>query len=200
LAVVQDPADAIAGGMPRAALETVHVDYVLPVREIPAVLTALTMKGGERERIWAMHDADEEKDKSRELPQRDLREQALGQRPNATSVYTCPECGGTLWEVDENGLTQFACHVGHRYGAEILLGQMSEELEAALWRCVRMFTEKATLTRQLAHRTRTSGDAEAAQRIEEQAALDDRHEAILRALVQEGTLRQLAQVLAAEEG
>jgi hypothetical protein len=64
-------------------------------------------------------------------------------------------------------LIQFACHVGHRYGAEVLLGQMSDELEAALWRCVRILTEKATLTRQLAQRLRSSGDLAHAARVEE---------------------------------
>jgi hypothetical protein len=65
-----------------------------------------------------------------QLVRRDMTAQERNERSGETTVYTCPECGGTLWQVDHQGLVQFNCHVGHTYAPEALLGQMSEELEA----------------------------------------------------------------------
>ena len=117
------------------------------------------------------------------LVRRDITAQERNERSGATTVYTCPECGGTLWQVEQQGLLQFNCHVGHTYAPESLLGQMSEDLEAALWRCARMLTEKATLTRQLAGRLRAGGREAQAARVEEQAHLDDRHGQLIRTML-----------------
>ena len=121
------------------------------------------------------------------LVRRDITAQERDERSGETTVYTCPECGGTLWQVDRQGLVQFNCHVGHAYAPEALLGQMSEELEAALWRCVRMLTEKATLTRQLAGRLQAAGQKAQAARVAEQAHLDDRHGQLIRTMLLEAT-------------
>jgi two-component system chemotaxis response regulator CheB len=41
ITIVQDPKEALAPGMPRSAIASGSVDYVLPLRDIPARLTAL---------------------------------------------------------------------------------------------------------------------------------------------------------------
>jgi two-component system chemotaxis response regulator CheB len=122
-----------------------------------------------------------------QLVRRDMTAQERNERSGETTVYTCPECGGTLWQVDHQGLVQFNCHVGHTYAAEALLGQMSEELEAALWQCVRLLTEKATLARQLAGRLRAAGQEAQAARAAEQAHLNDRHGQLIRTMLLEAT-------------
>lgn len=134
-----------------------------------------------------------------DLVHRDLVAQERDERSGETTVYTCPECGGTLWQIDHNGLVQFNCHVGHAYAAEALLGQMSEELEAALWRSVRMLKEKATLTRQLTGRLRAAGQEAQAARVEEQANLDDRHGQLIRDMLLEATPAPGAQPLVVEQ-
>ena len=117
------------------------------------------------------------------LVHRDITAQERNERSGETTVYTCPDCGGTLWQVEHNGLAQFNCHVGHTFAPESLPGQMSEDLEAALWRCVRMLVEKATLTRQLAGRLRAVGQEAQAARVAEQAHLDDRHGQLIRTML-----------------
>ena len=84
-----------------------------------------------------------------------------------------------LWQDGAGVRLRFRCHVGHAYAPELLLNQKSEELEAALWSSLRLLKEKATLTRQLVTRTRAGGyggqPVPAAERIEEQAVLDERY-------------------------
>ncbi len=99
------------------------------------------------------------------------------------SIYTCPDCGGVMWQAAAPPI-RFRCHVGHAYAPEVLLGQQSEVLEGALWACVRMLREKATLTRQLATRSRVGGNGETAERIVEQAELDERHAQVIRDLLE----------------
>ena len=114
----------------------------------------------------------------------DFAAQAGNGRAEETSVYTCPDCGGVLWQDGVGPVLSFRCHVGHAYAPEVLLGQKSEEFEAALWSSLRLLREKATLTRQLADRTRLTGNRTAAERIAEQAALDERHAQAIRDLLE----------------
>jgi two-component system chemotaxis response regulator CheB len=195
--VVQDPKDALIEGMPRAALAQTRVDHVLPAAEIPALLGRLVREPlREGEVRDKMDDAEE---RSSRLADRDVAAQARGERANELTVYTCPECGGAMWQTDQNGLIQFNCHVGHAYGAEILLGEMSEELEAALWRCVRLLVEKATLTRQFSERLQAMGQEDRAERLGDQAELDDRHGQLIRDLLLQGTSNAISQAVAVEQ-
>ena len=68
----------------------------------------------------------------------------------------------------------------------MLVAQKSEELESALWACVRLLTEKATLSRQMVGRTRTAagGADDMTTRIEEGAQLDERHAQVIRDLLE----------------
>jgi two-component system chemotaxis response regulator CheB len=188
--VVQDPADALFAGMPEAALRAVPSDHTLPVAQIGPVLSALFRRvpgmGGEASMADdGTHDAGMGTP-GEDLVVRDLAAQAAGERPGQVTTYTCPECGGVLWQMGAGEGQQFRCHTGHVYSPLSLLAEQSEDLEAALWRCVRMLTEKATLTRQLAAQTRQRVGAAAADRIEQQAVLDDRHIRSLRDLLLTG--------------
>lgn len=114
----------------------------------------------------------------------DFEEQISNQRNDELTPLTCPDCGGTLWQTEDNPILTFQCHVGHRYVDDSLLNLKSDEVESALWAAMRLLKERATLTRQVAERLRTSGEANRASRIEEQATLDDGHVRALRELIE----------------
>jgi two-component system chemotaxis response regulator CheB len=105
----------------------------------------------------------------------DMAAQMRGERRGGVTVFTCPECGGSLWQSPEGGLLQFRCHVGHAYGGEGLLAEQAEALEAALWTAVRSFKEKAILARQLAVQERQGGRVDSATRFEDQADQAERY-------------------------
>jgi two-component system chemotaxis response regulator CheB len=63
-----------------------------------------------------------------EIVDLDMREQERNYRCGEVSIFTCPECGGALWQVNEVGLIRFRCHVGHGYNGEILLAEQTEAL------------------------------------------------------------------------
>jgi two-component system chemotaxis response regulator CheB len=182
MAIVQDPADAIVGGMPESALRSVAADHVLAARDIGAFLVTLTGAPGEAHEVDAMaHDPD---DDLSEIIQQDFAAQGRDRRLGQVTMYTCPDCGGTLWQAGSGPVLQFRCHVGHAWGPEVLLDLKSEELEAALWASVRLLEERATLSRQVAVRVREStADVSRAVRIGEQAMLDEQRADLIRELL-----------------
>ncbi|HEY7033302.1 MAG TPA: chemotaxis protein CheB [Thermomicrobiales bacterium] len=181
IAIVQDPSEAIVEGMPRSALRLVDVDCTLPAAKIAPALVHFANEPISARGDAAMSDPDEQ---AEETIRTDIAEQADDRRHNELTLFTCPDCGGSMWQVDEGPLLRFRCHVGHAFGPEALLNLKSDELEAALWTCVRLLTEKATLTRQLATRTTMSGNGRRAKRVEEQAELDEQHARVIRELLE----------------
>jgi two-component system chemotaxis response regulator CheB len=179
VAIVQDPDEAVVDSMPRSALKLVSADHVLPVSQIPGVLLSLVEKQDAGTGGDAVIDDEEQLERAVEV---DFLEQATNQRSLKTTVFTCPECGGVLWQTP-GPLLKFRCHVGHAYSGEVLLSEHSERLEAALWTSLRLLKERATLSRQMA--SRLQGDpGEAAERMDEQARRDEDYVESLRELLE----------------
>ncbi len=166
LAVVQDPKDALVASLPLSAAEIAGADYVVPAAGLAPLLKDLVQRPAPAKGDALMTDPIE---KLPEVQAQDAEAQQRGERRGALSVFTCPECGGSLWQADDQGVVRFRCHVGHAYYGEDLLAEQAEILEAALWTAVRTFKDRGVLSRQLAHQERTRGNPEAAARFDEQA-------------------------------
>src|SRR5205823_11051260 len=78
-------------------------------------------------------------------------------RPGQPSVFTCPECHGTLWEMQDSDLLRFRCRVGHAYSVETLASGQQDNLEVALWTALRVLEERLTLSQRLAGQARERG-------------------------------------------
>jgi two-component system chemotaxis response regulator CheB len=151
--IAQDPEEAFAPGMPRSAVATGFVDHVLPLRDIPLLLTALVEEEAPQHAgVGHAH--------LRQM-EPDLGTEPLavhnGDRPGRPSVFTCPECHGTLWETEEEGLYRFRCRVGHAYSPESMLAAQTDEVDRALWIALRTLEERAALAHRLAERGRERG-------------------------------------------
>jgi two-component system chemotaxis response regulator CheB len=168
LAIAQDPGDALIAAMPQNAADLAGVEHVVRIEELALLLITLVQ---EQEPVTSDQGAQpmDPMERMTEIVDHDMARQAINGRRGEVSVFTCPECGGALWQVDEIGIVRFRCHVGHAYRAEVLLSEQTEALEAALWTAVRTFKEKCVLATQLAHNEQAKGDAEAAARFREQA-------------------------------
>ncbi len=179
--VVQDPKEAPFSQMPEAAISHAPVDHILPVDDIA---TLLARTAGRSPIPVSQPTMSASTDNADDLVQRDLEAQAEDQRSGQTATYSCPECGGTLWQVDVGeDLGRFRCHVGHAYAPEALMRGISRALENALWSAVRGLVERATFARQTAARHRAAGRNAQAQAMLEQAAQDEAHMRLIRAQV-----------------
>jgi two-component system, chemotaxis family, protein-glutamate methylesterase/glutaminase len=187
MAIVQDPKEAIVDSMPRRAIERVAAEHILPVADIAAAITDLVRRPVTAQGGPSMVNTIDAEERLEAVIAEDFVEQAKDGRTEETTLFTCPDCGGVLWQGGEGPVLRFRCHVGHAFAPEVLLSQKSEELETALWSSLRLLKEKATLTLQLANRTRASGNGkagQAAERIAEQAELDQRHAQVIQELLE----------------
>jgi two-component system, chemotaxis family, protein-glutamate methylesterase/glutaminase len=175
LTVVQDPADAILAELPRSAIQVAGADHVAAAADLASLIIRLVPDAPVEG--TPMNDPME---RIAQKQEQDLANQSRDGHPGALTTYTCPECGGNLWQVDEQKVLRFRCHVGHSYAGEALLADASSVLEAALWTAVRMFREKAVLSRQLAEQASQAGDADRAERFGEAAAVADRQGEVIR--------------------
>ena len=150
-AIVQDPQEALAAGMPQAAIQHVDVDFILGVGAMPELLRRLvdeSLEGGP-----SVMDAPETRDIAEGGSDNIHHASSLG----PPSPFTCPDCGGTLWESRDGQLSQFQCHVGHRYSGNALATAQSEALDHALWAGLRALEESAELRRRMARHARDRG-------------------------------------------
>ena len=143
--VVQDPSDALFADIPRNIIEHVGADHVLPSAEIGGLVTRLSAEEVEDHMAF-----DEDEDPAVAEQGELLRKAQAGE----ITAFTCPECSGTLWEVDEDGILRYRCRVGHVYSIEALRAAQSEGVEAALWMAMRALEEQAGLIRRTAERSR----------------------------------------------
>ncbi len=160
VAVVQQPEDALVSSMPLSALAQTPVDYVLTAGEIGERLEALVANGHQAPRSRAPGPArtkpahrDSGRPDPAEAGSAGLRNEAVG----SPSALTCPDCGGALWELDQQGLLRYRCHVGHAYTAEVLETAQQGAVEGALWHALRALEESANLRHRLAERAARQG-------------------------------------------
>ena len=73
------------------------------------------------------------------------------------SGITCPECGGALWQVEEERVLRYQCHVGHQYAPDNLDAAQRDVIDGALWSAVRVLEEHAELKTRMARRAAEGG-------------------------------------------
>ena len=160
VAVVQDPAEAVFPSMPANAARFADPDHIVPLDKVAPLLAEIVdeWSQGRRARAQRSDEHDQPADAS-----------AAAQHGDP-SEFTCPECGGTLWEQQEGDLLRFRCRVGHAYSVESLLADQREALEAALWGAVVALEERADLATRLGQRMEERGRAHRAGRYGREAS------------------------------
>ena len=143
--IVQDPAEATNPSMPRSALAYVAVEHCLPLAGIADLLTKLI-------RSRAASTVPVAFDVPQDQPQED--EMAAEFTQNTPVAVTCPDCGGALRRRELGSLTQFACHIGHIYTAEVMLAAQFVTLERLIEAAMRSLGERAELCRQMVEKAR----------------------------------------------
>jgi two-component system, chemotaxis family, protein-glutamate methylesterase/glutaminase len=168
--LIQDPADALYPSMPESAAAHVPLAEVLTVEHLAGRMCELvdeTVQPAVTEAV---------------LTEQAPNPLSLAEaQPGPVSGLTCPDCGGALWEVDENGVPSFRCRIGHAYTPESLAAMQEESLEYALWGAVRALDERAALSNRLARRLGGNGNVTGARRYAERAKESAEQAAIVRA-------------------
>jgi two-component system chemotaxis response regulator CheB len=110
------------------------------------------------------------------------------------SAYSCPECGGVLWEIQNGNLLRFRCRTGHAFSPESVLAEQSEQLERALWAALKTLEEKVSLMRRLALQAQENQHVWLAERYEIQWREAEEYATLLRRILIQGKLEPPTEV------
>jgi len=66
------------------------------------------------------------------------------------SVFTCPDCQGTLFIVHHSELVRFQCRIGHKYSPESMMEAQDENVERLMWSAIRALEEQSEYISQMA--------------------------------------------------
>jgi two-component system chemotaxis response regulator CheB len=144
--IVQDPSDAPYPDMPQSALNTGHVDYCVPVAEIGPLLEKL-VREIPRTTVAIPEDIRIEAEIAERVVAGIEEMGALGNQ----TPYTCPSCGGMLWQMYDSNALRYRCYTGHTFTSATLLDDQREKIEETLWTALRMFEERQNLQKNMAH-------------------------------------------------
>jgi two-component system chemotaxis response regulator CheB len=153
--LVQDPDDSLFAILPAYTVERDHPDRVAPLAELAPALVAAVRRLSEE--VEVSENGNEEMNVEAEYATLDAGTLEHGGPPGEPSVYSCPECGGVLREIDDGELLRFRCRVGHAFTAEGVVDSQGDSIETALWIALRALLERAQLCEQLADRVGKRG-------------------------------------------
>jgi two-component system chemotaxis response regulator CheB len=140
VAVIQDPSDALYPELVEHARENVAVDHCLPLAGIPDLLNRLAQQpappdGQIPEDLRLEVEITLDADSSKQIRER------VAQPTN----YSCPDCGGRLWQTESGQLKHYLCEVGHSYSEKALLEGQDRQIEQALYVALRTLEERARM-------------------------------------------------------
>lgn len=165
IAIVQDPADAIADEMPLSAMAAVNVDMSVPSARIGDVLSELVHEAaGPRLPVPAEIRLEVDIAAGERIDSDVLRRLA------DPVPVTCPHCSGVLSAVRDSKPLRFRCQVGHTYTAEAVAKTQENAVDEALRVALRIIGERAELVARMAQDGRNSGRPAVAEMYEERAA------------------------------
>jgi two-component system, chemotaxis family, protein-glutamate methylesterase/glutaminase len=171
ITVVQDPDDARFPSMPEHALAHVQVDHVVTAAEIGPLLSRLVRQPKEAKPMSI-------------LPKQKIRRifaRREGSGPSENSIldedeesatpagYTCPDCAGSLFEIQNRELLRFRCRTGHAYALESLVQNQKTKVEETLFSAEAALMEEIELLQLAAAQARAVGKDEQAAQIENTA-------------------------------
>lgn len=165
ICIVQDPAEAEYPDMPQAVLDSTEVDYCVPLSEMGFILKEKTIQAPEKP--------------ANTIPQEVKLEAAISERVaigmdlvnklGKKSLFTCPDCGGGLWEIEGDKIPRYRCHIGHAFTEKELQLRQHETLENTLWVALRMMEERRQLLQKMAIEEQSRGWQRAASNKAERA-------------------------------
>jgi two-component system chemotaxis response regulator CheB len=150
VAIIQDPDDAAFPSMPMHALERVEPDFCVPVDQVGDLVVELVASGvGDTlPAEVALETVDEAP-----TPQEAHASEELG----PPAQITCPDCSGSLWEIEEGTSVRYRCRVGHAYSEEAIARAQEASVERAMWTALRAVEERVALLEKLAQQAERRG-------------------------------------------
>lgn len=150
--IVQLPEDARFPDMPLSVLRNLKPDYTVKTEEMGTAIKAILRKPEKKPKIPI------ELIKEAEIAENVYIGMEYVNEVGKHSLFSCPDCGGGLWEMENVGNRSFRCHVGHSFSEEGLLSAMETTTEAALWTALRIIEERRNLLANISKKEKNNGN------------------------------------------
>lgn len=147
IAIVQDPAEATAPGMPLSALRHVAVDFRGTLKDIAGRLIELAKDDPPADEQPLM--------KLMEIEDRiaegvfNVSDWWVLESMSKPSGFNCPDCMSALYEIDDKRILRFRCRSGHGFSPLTLLSGQSETREKIMSAIFSALIEEATLVKRM---------------------------------------------------
>lgn len=143
--IVQDPDEAEYPDMPLSVMNNMEADHVLTLAEMGGVISKIikTQKG-RKKAVPADVRAESQIAEHTAVGIEDVRKLDVVQ-----SVFACPDCGGGLWDVQNDIIKRYRCHIGHAYTERDLILKQAEVAGTTLWAALRMMEERKNLLKKM---------------------------------------------------
>jgi two-component system chemotaxis response regulator CheB len=146
--IVQNPNEAEFPDLPKETLKSVKVDYKVPLVQIGPIINSMVSRKINTETVVPTHiKAEAKRSEKMAVSIEDMNK--VGKQ----SPYSCPDCGGVLWEKKEvkgDFSSSYRCHIGHVYSETELLQKQAKEAESAIWLAIRLMEERRHLLLKIA--------------------------------------------------
>ncbi|MEM5446503.1 chemotaxis protein CheB [Paraburkholderia sp. BR10936] len=160
--LVQDPQECEASSMPAAALRAVDgAATVAGIQDMAAAIgdavRAAPLATLAKER--AMKAGSQTEEEARVAARGFVSPEELDNVGERTAL-TCPECGGTLWQIKNARPRRYRCHTGHAFSEMSLEEGIVSHVERALWTAARSVREHLVYARERKDWAQRSGDSD----------------------------------------
>jgi two-component system chemotaxis response regulator CheB len=150
--VVQDPNEAEYPDMPLSVLESTEADFCVSLHKMGETIQQI-ISTGEVKGIKPPDDVVAEA----QIAENVAIDVNLVSELGEYAMFSCPDCGGGLWQLKDDKMDRYRCHVGHVYSRENLLLKHSESLEGTLWVALRMMEERRNLLNSISEKENGKG-------------------------------------------
>ena len=137
ICIVQDPREAEFPDMPNNVVHAVDVDYRASISEIGYILSDIYTRG----KCEVANVSPKLKREAEITIRMATNSDANSTLGNATTL-TCPDCGGVLTEIEEDGNFRYRCFTGHVFSEKVLQDENLLKTEETLWVAIRMMEER----------------------------------------------------------
>jgi len=153
ICIIQDPAEASFPDMPTSVKLNEIAHFQASLKEMPAVLEKIL-----NSELPPLIPLREELAAEAAISKNMMTSTAQLNEIAAKSDFSCPDCGGRLWEINDSSGTRYRCHTGHTYTEGLLAKLQDEKIEESIWVSIRMMEEKANLMLLLSDKATENGE------------------------------------------
>lgn len=144
--MAQDPNEAEYPDMSLSVINNMEVDHVPTLKDIGPLINQIIKKNKGK--------------KKKKVPADIIAESKIAERvavgiddieavAKDKSEFACPDCGGNLWEMKDDVVKRYRCHIGHAYTERDLVIKHAETASTTLWIALRMMEERKHLLKKM---------------------------------------------------